>query len=380
VTGTPTGSPPSTTRPGARGYLTQLAAAADARRDQLAQEVVDDQPQWAIEALGPVPADDRDREQWLQRAGAVAAHRELSGHDDPATAIAGPPKAGQVEAYASWRSAWHALGRPEADRDEAEMSDGQLLVRVRAYQREQNWAPPYVANELAGTRQAAERHRATATLRRHAAEATSDAEHRARLQREAVEAEALTKLLDRQATQLAEADDARAHWYAHTAATRAAADRAQAEIAQRRTTRGEDLTPARVTAQEHLAARDQADDHLEITDETDLTDIAAQRETDRRAVDRQRHHDAAETGLTDIRDAARDPRRGREDQVRVPTADETTDALRRAHRALAEIRARDTDDTRAAEDARTEQLARWHQHDRAVEQGAADEHGWDRSA
>jgi conjugative relaxase-like TrwC/TraI family protein len=366
---------------GWRDYLTELAAAADARRDQLARQVAEEEPQWAIEALGAVPVDARDREEWLQRAGAVAAHRELSGHDDPATAIAGPPKAGQVEAYASWRAAWHALGRPEADRDEVEMSDGQLLMRVRAYQREQNWAPPYVANELAGTRQAADRHRTTATLRRHAADTISDTEHRARLEQQATEAEALTKLLDRQAAQLAYADDARAHWYAHTAATRAAAERAQAELAQRRVSRGEDQTPARVAAEEHLAAHDQADDQREITDETDLADVAAQREADRRAVGREPHRDAAETGLVDIRDTARDVRRGREDQVRVPTADETTDALRRAHRALAEIRARGVDDARrAADDARTEQLARWHQHDRAAERAAADEHGWDRSA
>ena len=252
---------PAVDDPAWRDYLTELAAAADARRDQLGQQAADEQPQWAIEALGQVPDDDQQREQWMQRAGAVAAHRELTGHDDPPPPSARPPKAGQVEAYASWRAAWHALGRPEADRDEAEMSDGQLLMRVRAYQREQNWAPPYVANELAGTRQAADRHRATATLRRHAA-ATADPDLRARLEREAAEAEALTGCSTAQAAQLAEADDARAHWYAHTAATRAAADRAQLELAQRRAARGEDQTPERVTAEEHLATRDQADDHL----------------------------------------------------------------------------------------------------------------------
>jgi len=388
---------PTVADPAWRDYLTELAAAADTRRDQLARQVADQEPQWAVEALGRVPADDREREEWMQRAGAVAAHRELTGHDDQTTAIGAAPKAGQIEAHASWRGAWHALGRPEADRAEAELSDGQLLIRIRAYQREQNWAPPYVANELAGTRQAADRHRATATLRRHAAETTSDAEHRARLEREATETEALTTLLDRQAAQLAEADNARGHWYAHTAATRAAADRAQAELAQRRATRGEDQTPARVTADEHLATQEQTadqsrtttdatrpdrDDHLQVTDETDLADVAAQRETDRRAVDREPHRDAAETGLADIRDRTDgDPRRGREDQVRVPTADETTDALRRAHRALAEIRAREADDAlRAAHDARTEQLARWHQQDRVVEQAATDEHGLGRGA
>ena len=36
------------------------------------------------------------------------------------------PGPGKVEAYASYRAAWRALGRPEIDREELELSDGQL--------------------------------------------------------------------------------------------------------------------------------------------------------------------------------------------------------------------------------------------------------------
>ena len=448
---------PAVEDPPWRGYLSELADVADARREQLGHQAAADAPQWAVEALGPVPDDDQRRAQWERRAGAVAAHRELTGHDDSATAIGGPPKTGQVEAYASWRTAWHALGRPEADRDEAEMSDGQLLIRIRAYQREQNWAPPYVANELAGTRQAAERHHATATLRATAAAAAANHDERAHLEREAADTEALARVLDERAAQLAETDDARAHWYAHTAGTRAAADRAQLELAGRRAARADDSqTGLRVTAAEHLDAGQQSTrlehaDHAEhadtrtadvntarqaapdaaaqqedstsregvpqpaeadhdatsldharsdksietttakpappgvreddrdrqITSEEDLADVAAQCEADRRAVHDRPHPDAAETDVGDIRDnAARERRRGREDQVRVATADETADALRRAHRALAEIRAREADDARqAAHDSRAEQLARWHNQDRAAaERAIADSH------
>jgi conjugative relaxase-like TrwC/TraI family protein len=421
---------PAVDDPAWRDYLTELAEIADARRDELGQQAADEQPQWAIEALGPVPEDGQQRRGWIDRAGAVAAHRELTGHDDPATAIGPAPKAGQAEAHASWRAAWHALGRPEADRDEAEMSDGQLLTRIRAYQREQAWAPPYVANELAGTRQAADRHRRTATLRAAAAGATEDPDLRARLEQEAADAEALTRLLDERAAQLAQADDARAHWYAHTASTRASADRAQLELAERRAARGETQPDERTTAAEHLKAahrdhartadgrdaadverptrekdrryeagrehesgtaredtieeadRSHADQHShrdgeerQIVDETDFADITAQREADRHAIDDRAHPDAAETALRDVRDtASEEPRRGREDEVRVPSAGETAEALRRAHRALAEIRAREADDARrAAEDARAEQLARWKEQDRAaVSQRAAD--------
>ena len=438
---------PDVENPVWRGYLSELADVADARRDELGREVADTAPQWAIEALGPVPDHNQQRARWEQRAGAVAAHRELTRHDDPATAIGAPPTAGQVEAYASWRAAWHALGRPEADRDEAEMSDGQLLMRVGAYQREQTWAPAYVVNELAGTRQAADRHHATATLRATGAAATADRDERRHLEREAANADALARVLDERAAQLTEADHARARWYAHTAATRAAADRGQLELAARRAARGDDSQiHGRVTAAKHLedhqqrtqredadhaehaatrtadlntsrqSARDAAaqqedsasrervpqpadsahdasvdrtrsDESIEtttakpapsdvrehdcdrqITDEEELTDIAAQREAARRAVDDRPHPDAAETDVADIRDdAVRERRRDREDEVRVPTADETADALRRAHRALAEIRAREIDDARrAAHDSRAEQLARWHDHDRTA--------------
>jgi hypothetical protein len=415
-----------------RDYLTELADIADARRDELGHQAADEEPQWAIEALGPVPDDDQQHAAWQERASAVAAHRELTGHDDPATAIGPAPTTGQAEAYASWRGAWHALGRPEADRAEAEMSDGQLFMRVRAYQREQTWAPPYVANELAGTRQASDRHRATATLRAAAADAATDQAQRAQLEREAADADALTRLLDHRAEQLAKADDARARWYAHTAATRASADRAQLELAERRAARGETHTDDRTTATDHLdtASRDHArtadqdavdverpvpaasrhddapgrdqqtraarahrieepetrqtvryggedEDHRAIVDEADFADVTAQRSADRRAIDDRAHPDAAETGLRDLRDtASEEPRRNREDEVRVPTADETAEALRRAHRALDEIRAREADDgRRAAEDARVEQLARWHDQNRgAAKRAALDDH------
>ena len=436
-----------------RGYLSELANVADARREQLGHQAAADAPQWALEALGPVPDDDQQRAQWQQRAGAVAAHRELTGHDDPAIAISPAPKVGQVEAYASWRAAWHALGRPEADRDESEMSDGQLLMRVRAYQREQAWAPAYVATELAGTRQAAERHHVTATLRTTAAAPATDPDERAQLEREAAYADALARVLDGRAAQLAEADDARARWYVHTAATRAAADRAQLELASRRAARGDDQSEQRVTADDHLVVgqrstqREQADhaehgaaraadvnasrqaapdaaaqqedstarerarqpadsDHdavsvdqtrsdksietttarpaaldarhddreRQITSEEDLADVATEREADRRAVDDRPHPDAAETAVADIRDdTAHERRPDREDQVRVATADDTADALRRAHRALAEIRAREADDGRRdARDSRAEQLAWWHDQDRAAERAITD--------
>src|SRR5699024_11184603 len=157
-----------------RTYLDSLATAADQRQHELGKEVAEQAPQWAIEALGPVPDDATQAQDWVERAGIVAAHRELTGHEDPAEPLGAAPKTGDSEAYAPWRSAWRALGRPESARDELEMSDGQLRMRVRAAHREATWAPRYVGNELAATVQTAEQHRHTATLRTTEANNTTE--------------------------------------------------------------------------------------------------------------------------------------------------------------------------------------------------------------
>jgi hypothetical protein len=357
-----------------RTYLSDLAATADARRAELGTQLADTPPQWAREALGEVPTDEAEREEWEAKAGIVAAHRELTAHTEESTALGPAPKPGQAEEYASWRAAWRALGRPEADRDELEMSDGQLRARIRAYDRELAWAPRYVAHELAGTEQAAAKHHETAAIRTaEAAEATNPAD-RARLTQEATEAAALAATLEARAAQLTAADTARALWYAHTAETRAASDRASAELSNRRATDGRDdeLT----TAEEWLAAQAEAvraeDPHREATAEHDLADLAAARNTDARAAEPQPHTDA-ETAILDIRETtAVEPPQAGEDAVRVPTADETAATIARAQRALTELDQRAATDSRHAEaEARAEQLTRWHADDQQSARAAA---------
>src|SRR5439155_1619526 len=97
-----------------QAYLASLAADADSRRVDLGRATSEEPPQWALEAFGPVPdeADVDNRREWEERAGTVAAHRELTSHDDATSALGPAPTHGQVEQYASWRAAWHALGAP----------------------------------------------------------------------------------------------------------------------------------------------------------------------------------------------------------------------------------------------------------------------------
>ena len=382
---------PAVEDPQWHAYLSTLAADADSRRADLGRATAEDAPQWAIEAFGPVPevADIDGRREWEERAGAVAAHRELTGYDDPSTPLCQAPKSGQVEQYASWRAAWRALGRPEADRDELEMSDGQLRVRIRAAEREEAWAPRYVAQELAGTRQAVDSHRATAALRAAEAATTADAVARERLEQEAAEAAALAEVLDERAEQLAVADEARAQWLAHTAWTRAAAERAAAELAARGVAEvrpDEEMTAAEWLAAHHEVERAE-DPFRAIAGEADLDDITAARdgavhdaELDA-AEPFARNVDVVAVEDVDVRQEAVDePAPVERDTVQVATADDTADAVRRAQRALAELKQRRAAEAahEASEEAtRDEQLVRWHSDDvvarESAERAAADE-------
>jgi hypothetical protein len=254
------------------------------------------------------------------------------------------------------------------------MSDGQLRIRIRAWEREQAWAPPRVVNELAGTTQAATRHRQTATLRAAEAHAATDPDTRSRLHQEATEAAALADLLDTQIEQLAEIDEVWALHRAHTAMTRVNADRATAELANRHATNPREETPT--TGEEWLAHQATAmrteDPHRDIHAEHELADAVPPLGE----VGTDDHGPGAETPAPDIRDlAAAEPPRIEDDAVRVPSADETADNLARAQRALAETRQRQADEQRhAAEQARAQQLARWHTDDQTTHQQHTHDH------
>ena len=311
-------------------YLAALAAAADDRRERARRGAAPTSRRSGRSRRSAPPPDGAAGARGVGAPGRpVAAYRELRGHDDDATALGAPPKAGQVEAYAAYRAAWRALGRPEVDRDELEMSDGQLRMRVRAYEREKAWAPRYV-----GTSSPAPARPPPTTARpppcarprpRHAdRRRAGPARTRGRRGR------GPRRGARRARRAAARSNDARAV-AAHTAGTRAAADRAEAVLP--RATRDEAPEPE-VTAEEWLALHDEAmraeDPHREITD----------------LVGRARRRDAAgREPVEDIREvAAAEPRRSTRTSCgcRRPTRWPTRS--RRAQRALAEIRARDVAD------------------------------------
>jgi conjugative relaxase-like TrwC/TraI family protein len=331
--------------PAYQRHLDDLAAGADRRRDQLGELVAIEAPDWAVKALGPVPANLLKRDEWTARAGVVAAHRERSDHTDSTSALPPAPPRSRVEEYASWRASYRALGSPGDTRIERELSDGALRVAVRAYDRELAWAPPYVAKDAAGTSRAAQDARTDAAL----LELQGRGE-------EAAEAQQRADELARQAAELVEAGNIRGRWFMETLETKHHADRAREELTARRI--DPDALDERVTAQEWLAAHREdhvvEDPHRVIT-EKDVADNTDEVVDDRPVM-------VAEMPLPDIRERVEveDPvEANTKDWDRVPDMDTTRAVVDAAARALEEMAQRQAwEDVREAED-HSGQMATW---------------------
>jgi hypothetical protein len=403
---------PRTDNPQWHAYLTTLAVYLDQHAADLGRQAADagqQAPGWAVEAFGPVPADEDARAEWARQVGPIAAYREIRGHDQPTDtdraaagpaddrradgrgggdALGTPPGPGQAEQYAAYRAAWRTLGRPDTARDLAEMTDGQLWIRVHAADREDKWGPRYVANELAGTRQAADTQRRTAALRDAEADTATGPSEQEQLREQATQARALADTLDQQAEQLQFVDNARARHLLDTAHTRVEGADARGELARRH--QDDPTPPERVTADEWLTAHQDAaaedDRHRQITPD-DLTDARAADdhaadvdEAPADAAERADPREVLHTPEPDIRElAAAEPAQRNEDQLRQPSADEVAKYVTGARRTLVELDARAAYDQQHQEEERAAELARWHHDDQHTDQRAAavDDHVFD---
>lgn len=362
-----------------RTRLVTLADAADERRRELGARAAADPPAWALAVLGAVPDDLIAASQWEHDAGWGAAYRELAEHTDHTDPLGPPPPAGLAEKHAAWHAAHAALDLPDGGAQEAAMSDGRLRMRVRAIEREQNWAPRWVGDELAATELAADRHRQDATIWAAHADATPDPAQRDGLRAAAADAQRQAAELAQRAELLHEADEARAGWAAHTAVANDLAARARTTLEHRGVDVDDpdELVTAQQWLEESRAAQHADDPHREVLDEHEFTDVAERR---RRDVDQVVRVDpaGAHTEVPDIRDTA--VRDAGEDvdpvgRAVIPAAGQVAADVHRAQQALAEITARlDAEKARQADDAaRRDELAYWHERDRADRAAADDE-------
>ncbi|MGH3305224.1 MAG: AAA family ATPase, partial [Streptosporangiaceae bacterium] len=216
-------------------YLAELAAAMDERRERIGEHAAEQQPQWAVNALGPVPEDPGDRERWRERASAVGTYRELFGYDDGRQPIGPEPVADHPDKRALWHDARRALG-PAGDADLRDRADGSLWLIRDQYQTETAWAPKHVGRELGYVRASAEDARLQAIRSDAEAEAARKAGNEdvaARHEQQAEQSRLRESAYRTQETILAGLMDDRRAWEAATEPQRRLAVTADAELRRR---------------------------------------------------------------------------------------------------------------------------------------------------
>ena len=134
--------------PDRQAYLAEIAAMMDDRKERLGQHAAQTAPAWAVNALGPVPADPDAR----RRVG--DARRPRSAPTGRPTATTTPrtrsdpnPPATLPDQRAAWHEAFAALG-PADGPDVRAMPDGRLWLIRDTYAAETAWAPRHVGKEL----------------------------------------------------------------------------------------------------------------------------------------------------------------------------------------------------------------------------------------
>jgi hypothetical protein len=245
---------PAIADPDRRGYITEIAALMDARKDRIGEHAAEHALPWAVNALGPVPGHQVDRLEWQRRASAIGAYRELSGHDDPADPIGPEPAAAAADRRAAWYEALAALG-PVDGPDVRGMPDGRLLHLRDTYPVETAWAPQWVGDELCQVRGGAREAR-LAAVRADAGAAAAAAErsgqHDAAAPHQALAASyrAMEDAYRERESVFAGVMADRADWEAATRSQRHLAVAADAELRRRHP--GQRFTPLR-SAEPHPA-------------------------------------------------------------------------------------------------------------------------------
>jgi conjugative relaxase-like TrwC/TraI family protein len=221
--------------PDRQHYLTEIAAAMDARTSRIGEHAADHALPWATSALGPVPQDPLDRLEWQARASTIGAYRELHGYDHPTDPIGPEPASDSPDKRAAWHHALTALG-PATEPDLRDKPDGSLLHLRDTYPIEAAWAPRWVGDQLRQVRRGAQDARLAAI--RAAAEARAAAcqghqDTARRHQNLAASYQAMQTAYNQRETVLAATMDDRHQWEQATANQRRLAVAADAELRRR---------------------------------------------------------------------------------------------------------------------------------------------------
>lgn len=221
--------------PDRRAYLAEIAAMMDDRKQRLGQHAAEQAPPWAVSAIGPIPEDGQARRGWEQKASAIAAYREMYGHDHPADPIGPEPTSDSPDQRAAWHEAFAALG-PADGPDVRAMPDGRLWLVRDTYAVETEWAPRHVGKELRLVRLGAtnaDLDAIRATAEAETARKAGDLERAGRHEALAASFRAMQDRYQAQEHEFAKTMDDRAEWERATGQTRHLAIAADAELRRR---------------------------------------------------------------------------------------------------------------------------------------------------
>jgi hypothetical protein len=214
----------------------------DERAAIMARAAVIAPPDWALVSLGMLPPEtDMDaRDLWAAKAAAIGSYREMYGVDEDQMNIGAAPSRDQDPVrHVAWHRAWEALGRPAEQADRDTLSDTQLREHVDEWQREQQWAPEYVAPQLEQALTLAEEYRRESVTRwaQVAAEAEQSGgeitDEVAALRERAERADRMRDRFVDAAERYGRLDQARQRWADHTVEAAERARLAAAELAER---------------------------------------------------------------------------------------------------------------------------------------------------
>jgi conjugative relaxase-like TrwC/TraI family protein len=150
------GRAPRMPEPGTDRLLADVGKAMDERTVRLGEHVAATLPLWAERDLGLVPDDPAQRQDWLDRAAAVEAFREMADWRSPGDPIGRAPDVTDPVQRAAWHTALMALAKTDGI-DLSGLSREQLQARRAQYARETSQAPAHVGRELRLARQARDR-------------------------------------------------------------------------------------------------------------------------------------------------------------------------------------------------------------------------------
>jgi hypothetical protein len=231
--------------PDRQRFLTELAAAMDARKERIGEHASEYPPEWALRSLGPVPSEPLDRLDWQCRAADVGAYRELYGYEHQADPIGPEPTGDSPEKRAAWHTAFAALG-PVDGVDLRGLPDGSLLQMRATYETETAWAPHHVGRELQRIRVSADDASLGATrtqAEEHIARQRDEPEVADRHRALCRSSKAMEAFYREQESELEQTMEARREWERATESSRRLAVAADAELRRRHP--GQRLEPLR---------------------------------------------------------------------------------------------------------------------------------------